>query len=621
MDQIKKMHEKLHILPYVPGIAEYAAQVRKEILDRKDSDFILAIDLPHGLENQVITAAKMLPKASVIVDQLSRGIPIIPTSAPVEAVRSFQESGIDMRFIDTSLPVTGNLDDYKYFIDQCRLSGVESVLKNAEYHGISPNDILRSWFESLQRENNPAGFTHFPGLTFDQIRSQAFDDRISPYLQTRLQYMAIQLKELLSHNIDVVLVCSVSHINGILHFLDAPLEQVDDSYIVPSRICAVSEEDILKISPEIPFFMYLYELYRDTPVEREKWISHAYCGTDRKDIPADKIRVTQRYGYNLALTDKELYPDIYNLLAAAKYCVDDDYAVRVYQKLKSYPPNERTSSECTVKSLYDYNFLPLGNRRSLTLKVSVFYDSPEISKIRRKIFRQKRATCYSRFTRTLSSIQAELDFMKYMKSRFTALQESSEEYCVQEFVSGFYDGVDIRETIRNKPFGKIYVRKPAVENCVSYVIDYRTAAISVMGQEPAVNKKSGSLQISLDNRTRFCKEKIFFDKNYPWVGLVASQHYHYITGVMVAFAGVKDDPIPMMDELSYSRPLESAVKLGTKYAKQVFVFTDSPEEIVMSVPEKKRVKVLPCAAIPPVIYEKLREFDIEYWRSDDKRGD
>jgi hypothetical protein len=211
--------------------------------------------------------------------------------------------------------------------------------------------------------------------------------------------------------------------------------------------------------------------------------------------------------------------------------------------------------------------------------------------------------------------------MKYMKSRFTALQESSEEYCVQEFVSGFYDGVDIRETIRNKPFGKIYVRKPAVENCVSYVIDYRTAAISVMGQEPAVNKKSGSLQISLDNRTRFCKEKIFFDKNYPWVGLVASQHYHYITGVMVAFAGVKDDPIPMMDELSYSRPLESAVKLGTKYAKQVFVFTDSPEEIVMSVPEKKRVKVLPCAAIPPVIYEKLREFDIEYWRSDDKRGD
>jgi hypothetical protein len=90
---------------------------------------------------------------------------------------------------------------------------------------------------------------------------------------------------------------------------------------------------------------------------------------------------------------------------------------------------------------------------------------------------------------------------------------------------------------------------------------------------------------------------------------------------MVAFVGIKDDPIPMMNELSYSRPLESAVNLGAKYARQVFVFTDTPKEILLAEPDKKRVKVLPCAAIPPVIYEKMREFDIDYYRSDDKRGD
>jgi hypothetical protein len=620
MDQSKR-DERLHIMPYVPGIAEYAAQVRKEILDRKDSDFILAIDLPHGLENQVMTAVKTLPKVSVIVDQLLRGIPIIPTSAPIEAVRSFQESGIEMRFIDTSLPVTGNLDDYRYFTDQCRLSGVESVLKNAEYYGISPKDILRSWFESLQTENNPAGFSHIPELATDLMRVRKFDERISPYLQTRLQYMAIQLKELLSHDIDVVLVCSVSHINGILHFLDTPLEPVDDRFIVPSRICALSEEDIFKISPEVPFFMYLYELYRDTPIEREKWISNVYCGTDRKEIPAEKIRATQQFGYNLALTDEELYPDIYNLVAAAKYCVDDNYAVRVFQKLKSYPPNERTASECIVKNLHDYNFMPLGNRRSITLTISSLYDSPETSKIRKKIFPPPRTTYYSRWARTQSSLQAELDFMKYMKSRFTALQDSSEDYCVQEFVSGFHDGIDIRETIRNKPFNKIYVRKPAVENCVSYVIDYRSAAIPAPVKEPSLNKKSGSIQISLDNRSRFCQSKIFFDKNYSWVGLSSYNDKHYINGVMVAFVGVKDDPIPMMDDLSSSRPLESAVNLGKKYAKQVFVFTEAPEEIAMKGPDKKRVQVLPCTAIPPVIYEKMREFDISHYRYDDKRGD
>jgi hypothetical protein len=208
-----------------------------------------------------------------------------------------------------------------------------------------------------------------------------------------------------------------------------------------------------------------------------------------------------------------------------------------------------------------------------------------------------------------------------MKSRFTALRESSDDYCVQEFSSGFYDGIDIRETIRNKPFNKIYVRKPAVENCVSYVIDYRSAAIPSRVQEPSSNKTSGTIQVSLDNQTRFCQTKIFFDKNYPWVGLSSYSGKHYINGVMVAFAGVNDDPIPMMDELSYSRPLQSAVKLGMKYARQVFVFTDSPEETGISDTNKKRVKVLPCSAIPPVIYEKMREFDIAYYRYDDKRGD
>ena len=618
MDQ-SKTNEKLHILPYVPGIAEYAAQVRREILDRKDSDFTLAIDLPHGLENQVITAAKMLPKASVIADQLYRGIPIIPTSAPVEAVRSFQESGMDMRFIDTSLPVTGNLDDYRYFIDQCRLSGVETVLKNAQYYGISPKDILQSWFETLRGEKSPGGFCHIPELATDQMRSRKFDGNISSYLQTRLQYMAIQLKELLRQDIDVVLVCSTSHVNGILHFLDVPLDPVDDGFVVPSRICALSEEDIFKISPEIPFFMYLYELFRDTPIEREKWISHVYCGTERTDIPVEKIRITNQYGYNLALTDEEIYPDIYNLVAAAKYSVDDDYAVKVFQKLKSYPPNERTQSECSVKNLYDYNFLPLGNRRSLTLKVSALYDSPEISKIRKKIFRPTRSVGYFRWTRSLQSQRAELDFMKYMKSRFTALQESSEDYCVEEFSSGMYDGIDVRETIRNKPFNKIFVRKPTLENRVCYVIDYRLAAMSLPVQNASVNKKPGSIQITLDTRTRFCQTKIFFDKNYSGVSLATHEGNHYTIGVMVTFVGIKDDPIPMMDELSYSHPLESAVKLGTKYAKQVFVFSDTPWEITKV--DKKHVKVLPCAAIPPVIYEKMREFDIDYYRSDDKRGD
>jgi hypothetical protein len=340
----KKLPQNLHVIPYIPGIAEYAALVREELIKRKDSDFLIAVDLPHGLESQVITATKSLPRVSVIVDQLFRGIPIIPTSAPIEAVRSFGETGTDVRFIDTSLPVTGNLDDYRYFIEKCRQSGVGAVIKNAELYGISPKDILRSWVDSLQSEKNVTGFCHIPHLASGLVKPWKSDDNISPYLETRLQYMSIKLQELLNTEIDVVMICSLSHKNGILHFLQEPLEPIDDSFVVPSKICSASQDDIIHISPEVPYFMYLYELFRDLPVDRQKWINTAYCGTEREKIPSDTIMQALKYSYNLALTDEDIFPDIYNLVAAAKYCVDDDFAFRLFELLRSYPPSKKSKS-------------------------------------------------------------------------------------------------------------------------------------------------------------------------------------------------------------------------------------------------------------------------------------
>jgi hypothetical protein len=618
----ERMHlEKLHIIPYRQGIAEYAAEVRRRILDRKDTDFILAVDLPHGLENEVITATKNLPRTSVIVDQLFRGIPIIPTSAPIEAVRSFQETGVDLKFIDTSLPVTGNLDDYRYFIDQCRLSGVETVIKNAKYYGISPDDLLKSWLDSLMRSDYGNGFCHLTNMAEEMQAVPFSDTRISPYRKTRFQYMAYQLDELLRTGTDVVLVCSVNHVAGIRHFLSGPLQPVDDRFVVPARTCAIGGDDILQLSPEIPYFMYLYELFRDMPVDRQRWILDACSGTEAPTPSPEMVRMVQKYAYNLALTDRELYPDIYNLVASAKYCVTDHYAYELYKLLKSYPPSGTTKSECSLNNISDYNFLPLGSTRYLTLKVSVFRESPAVARIRKKLLRSSTSVGYSRFTRTPLSIQNERDFMKYMTSHFTAHQTSEENYQVHEFVSGFCNGPDIRETIRNRPFNRIYVKEPAVENRACYIVDYRSAAIGRTRTISSPGKKTTTVQESLDTSTRFCSTKIFLDRNYPWVGLAVTADNHYACGVMVVFAGLTKDPIPLMDELSYLRPLESAVNVGLHYAKQVFVFTDSRGEIEGKFPGKKGIRILPTSAIQPDIFAKMQVFDIVCNRYDNRRGD
>ena len=607
-----KIPHNLHIIPYRQGLAEYAAQVRKEIRDRKDQDFILAVDLPHGLEKEVMAATKNLPRASVIVDQLFRGIPVIPTSAPIEAVRSFQETGIDLKFIDTSLPVAGNMDDYRYFIDQCRHAGISAVIKNAEDYGISPDDLLKSWIDTLGNRDTSDGFCHLPEVVGEITTAPFSTTCISPYLKTRLQYMALQLDDLLESGTEVVLVCSLSHASGIRHFLNEPQEPVDDSYVVPARTCAIGEEDLLQISPEIPYFMYLYELYRDTPVDREKWITGAYCGTDTTLPSPNTVRMLHRYAYNLALADHEIFPDLYDLVAAAKYCATDDYAYAVYRLLTSYLPSKDTMSECVVHKIRDYNFLPLGSIRHLKIHTSVFHESQAIRKIRRKLNRSS-SSGYYRFTRSPHSIQAEREFMNYMKTRFTALQPSEENYSVHEFVSGFCEGLDLRETIQNRPFNRIYVREQAVENRACYVLDYRRVALTRQGRLSADDKKITTFQ--------FCSSKIFLDKNYPWVGFAATDKNHYSCGVMVAFAGQNLDPVPLMDELRYSHPLESAVHMGMQHAQQVFVFTDSPEEINGKFPHKKSVRVLPTSAIPALVFTKMHEFDIECNRYDNRRGD
>ncbi len=108
---IKQCPERIFPLHYVPGIAEYASQVRDEIRKRAGSDFLIAVDLPAGYEAMVIDAVQKLPEVSIIVDEIGKGIPVIPTSPPVEAVRSYQEQGLDLGFIAPSLPVVGNSDE------------------------------------------------------------------------------------------------------------------------------------------------------------------------------------------------------------------------------------------------------------------------------------------------------------------------------------------------------------------------------------------------------------------------------------------------------------------------------------------------------------------------------
>jgi len=609
--------DNLQIIPYIPTIAEYAAQVREEILRRKGDDFIIAVDLPAGLEARVLEATRRLPEASVVIDPLMRGIPIIPTSAPIEAVRSYLEYGIECRFIDASLPVLGNREDYQHFIQLSRLFGIEKILSDPEAYGVNIEDLFKARIDDALKEQQGFPFFHLPGVTESFGYPEYDPDKATTYLQTRLQCMARHLQELLDTEMDVLFVCSGSLYHGVLHYLEEDLPAIDDSYIVPTRICSVNEADIYQITREIPFLMYLYDLYRDTPVERERWIQSLYCGTEMENLPADIVDSAIDCAHKLALTDRQIFPDMYNLVAAAKYTGGDDFAMEVFARAQSYPPNHTTEGECIIQPILDYNFTNLANSRSLTLRSSLFNTSSRITSLHERLIPRKNFRGYVRWTRTPESIQAELEFMRYMTRKYVALEPSKEEYTVEEFSCGFGEGFDVKETLRNGMGDRLFVRSATLENAACYVIDYREPQSSAGTR---IVHTAVSIRV-LEGGTRPFIDTIFLDRNYPWVGVTRCTGRHYDSTVMVAFNRLDCPPTQIFNGLMARQPLTSAVQLATRYAKYAFIFTDNPQELEDVPIDPGRAKILPRGAIPAAVLRKMAQFDIVSCRYDDRRGD
>ncbi len=610
--------EHLTVIPYVADYAEFAARTRAEILRRKGADFIVAVDLPQGLEEQILKTVRSLPEPSLIIDPLKRGILVTPSSAPVEAVRSFLEYGYELHCIDASLPVAGNLSEYEYFIRMCRLHGPESVINNSEQYGISQNDIFQAWAATASGAASATpGFFSLPQrLSTDDC--PPFDPAsCSPYRLTRFQCMAMHLKELLRSGPEVLFVCARGNVSGILSSLSADLPSFDDSYRLPVRVCKVPEKVFPTLAREVPFITYAYELYRDTPFDREHWIRHLYtedCGA----VPAQEITGAMEYAFRLALADQQIHPDLYNLTASAKYMQGDARALQIYEKAVSYPPARGLESNCTFKSVVDYEFNPLSEVRVLSLRSAVL-DRP-LRPLNPKSKNTWSSSSYARFTRTKQCLQAELDLVKYLRSHFGAPTISERESIPVEFTCGLRNGIDYRQTIRNQYRSRIYVRQPVLENTSCYVLDYRSGEETK--KPPATEVPGTRFRLAIINdASEGYPTHIFLDKQYPWIGTARHVGNHYVAKVMMAFMSLPFSPTKIYEKISYSDPLPSAVNLGMRHAKRVVVFTDRPYDLRTNRRQKQRLDVYPLQALPVKIREKMKTFDIVGYRYDDKPGD
>lgn len=169
-----------------------------------------------------------------------------------------------------------------------------------------------------------------------------------------------------------------------------------------------------------------------------------------------------RYCRNYAAITGRLLPDLYQQLAAARGCVDDNFAY-AYWRLATFLPWQQAEAEIpTIRltpeevwgGVVRLRFRPRPPRSGKGMSPLQF--------LKRK--REKRpgewlegfdANAICSYPPEDLAIEEYGNFLK----RKGAKQLSEEQCRVEPFTASLLDGIDLRETIRNLADGKIYVRE------------------------------------------------------------------------------------------------------------------------------------------------------------------
>jgi len=170
-----------------------------------------------------------------------------------------------------------------------------------------------------------------------------------------------------------------------------------------------------------------------------------------------------RFSRNLALGSGQLLPDLFDLLAAARGCVSDNYAWELHRLATAYP-SQGLSTE-----------LP-----TALIRADEMFEGTRILRIRRRLRKPKRPDWRSLLQRRrrseafngewLEGFDSDAicsyppedivieDFGRYLKGRGKSIL-SEERARTVPFSTSILDGIDVRETIRNWSEGRIYVRE------------------------------------------------------------------------------------------------------------------------------------------------------------------
>jgi hypothetical protein len=428
----------IRLVPILHNKVEFAQEVRRQFEEYQPD--LVAIEYPNTLKTKILEGIKRLPLLSVVHYEERNGIFVYliiePIDGQVEAIRSALANDLPVHFIDR--------DTEGYPLDSTLMPDAYAVTRIGY-------DVYGEAFLRTPRHNL--------GAPEDRLREKT---------------MAYHLQKLNHEGERILFVGGLAHLPGLLEMLNQPqTEVIGRRNRKGVGLAHLNRDSSREILSETPYLVARYEQARTEnqtdqidrmKIDQEllKSAREAHWKNNKEEISFGQFKTLNKFARNYALLSGALVPSFYQLIVACRGAVDDNFAYEVWDIGSDYPwqteepdvPELRLSGEdlfLDQRRIRFHRRLKTFRRRLVAVPV-------------KKKRREKKPGEWERDFQGLHICSYPPEdvviegYGHYLKKK--ALEIKAEENArIAPFISSMMDGLDIRETIREWPHGKIYVKE------------------------------------------------------------------------------------------------------------------------------------------------------------------
>jgi hypothetical protein len=437
--------DRVYAIPVVHYAMEFAAHVRMAI-DQIQPDCI-AVELAETMQLQLLHAASRLPDISLVITYKANDDPLYYLSEPCDAAFEGLRSALERQIAGYCIDL-----DVDYYPE------------------------MKDWVPdpyAIQR----IGLKHYY-----EIYQKAAHEKIlakPPIDYKRELYMAKRLKELSLSYERILFIGGMSHVENVLKLIGnssfPPLQHAKRETI---QLCTLTEESCREVLGEFGWVSRKYEELRDEfekqdasdrlssplfPPDRQKLIYQLYKNAAKNymtetgnPFPGYHFRNIMKFVRNYALIQDRLMPDLFQILSAAKGCVDHNYAYETWVAATEYPHRRNIDGlpelDLSIEDVWGRSKMIHFHLKQPGRK-SVYFERKRKD---RSQFRFQPPGPFSICSFPPEDVAIER-FGEFLKKKGTQILCEDASKSVP-FTASLEDGVDTKETIRHWLEKKLYIK-------------------------------------------------------------------------------------------------------------------------------------------------------------------